>query len=339
MPVLTTGELAQELGAILEGDATVPLSGVSGIVEADPGDLSFIHNPKYIDKIAQTQASALIVPMTLETDFRPILRAENPYLTFAKAISILAPGRQLPPPGIHSTAVIGQNVSIGEGASIQAHVIVEEGCFIGDHVVLYPMSYIGAGSAIGDESVIHPRVTIGERVSVGARAIIHPGTSIGSEGMNNGDQSTNPALSVEIGDDIEIGSNVVVAKGRSEPTRIGSGTKIDNLVQIGSDAQIGNCCIIVAQTGIGENVVLEDGVTLAGQASIRPGIRVGKGATIAAQSVVETDVPAGQVYFGFPAKPHDQEMRIKVCVSKLPNLFKTVKELEKKLENRPEGST
>lgn len=339
MPVLTTGELAELLGATLQGDANVPLSGVSGIVEADPGDLSFIHNPKYIDKIAETRASALIVPANLETDFRPILRSENPYLTFAKAITILAPGRQLPAPGIHQTAVIGQNVSLGEGVSIQAHVIVEDGCVIGDHVVLYPMSYVGPESVIGDESVIHPRVTLGERVIVGARCIIHPGTSIGSEGVQVGGEFMAPGLSLEVGDDVEIGSNVVVAKGSTEPTRIGSGTKIDNLVQIGSSAQVGRNCIIVAQTGIGENVILEDGVTLAGQASIRPGLCIGRGATIAAQSVVETDVPEGQVYFGFPAKPHDQEMRIKVCISKLPSLFKSVKELEKKVQDHSQQST
>jgi len=337
MSMMTTGQLAEQLDLELQGDPNVPLFGVAGIAEAEPGDLSFIHSPKYVDKISTTKAAALIVPTNLETDFRPVLRSDAPYMAFAKAISILAPGRQAPPPGVHRTAVLGCNVFVGEGISIQAHVIVEDDTIIGDNAVLYPMVYAGRGSVIGEGTVIHPRVTLGEKVIVGARCIIHPGTSIGSEASSLVFKASSDRPSVEIGDNVEIGSNVVIARGDRTPTRIGSGTKIDNLVQIGSGAQIGQNCIIVAQTGIGDNAVLEDGVTLAGQAAIRPGMRVGRGATIAAQSVVETDVPEGQVFFGFPAKPHDQEMRIKVCINRLPNLFKTVKDLEKKMEDSLKG--
>ena len=334
MPAITTGELARLLAVDLQGDENVTLEGVSGIAEAKQGDLSFIHSPKYVPQIQTTRASALIIPQGMETDFRPVLRCENPYLTFAKAISVIAPQAKKAPVGVHPTAILGAGVRMGEGVSIQANVVVEDNAFIGEHTVLYPMSYVGQGSVIGDNCIIYPRVTIGERVAIGSRTTIHPGTNIGGDLTPNEQLVKSNAPFVEIGEEVEIGANGVIANGKDRTTQIGAGTKIDNLVRISSGAQIGRSCILVAQTGVGENSTLEDGVTLAGQASVCDGLHVGKGAIIAAQSVVETDVPPGEVYYGFPARPHDQEMRLKVCINRLPKLFKTVKQLQEKLKEK-----
>lgn len=326
MPKLKLGQLAALLEARLEGDPEVEIADVAPLGESEPGDLSFVANPKYIAQVQGCRASALIVSQDLQLDFRPLLRTDNPYLAFTQAIHIFHPTPTPPPPGIHPTAKVGQDCRLGERVCIQAYVHIGNKVSIGEGTVLYPGVNIGDGASIGEDCLIYPRVAIGPGVRIGHRAILHSGSVIGNQPGPRG-------VTVEIGDDVELGANLVVESGLNQPTRIGRGTKVDNLVFIGAEANIAEKCIIVAQVGLGEGAELEEQVTLAGQVAVGPGLKIGARATVAARSRVTTDLAAGQTYSGDPAQLHELEKRSKVYQHRLPGLFQRVEELEARLES------
>ncbi len=327
MSAFTLQELAKELGEPFEGDGSIQLKGVAEITSAKEGELSFVANPKYVAQIPNSNASALIVPKDLDTEFRPLIRSENPYLSFTKALHLFHQERRPTSGGVHPTSQISPSAKLGADATIMAHAIVEDDVMIGDRVVLYPGVFIGRGAKIGADATLYPHVSVNEGCEIQSRVILHAGCRIGASIIGS-DMAHPPVV---IGSDVELGANVVASGMPGAPTKIGEGAKIDNLVQIGVGVTIGHHCIIVAQVCLGDGVTLGEHATIAGQVVISKDIQVGPRSRIGAQSVVTEDVPADADYWGAPAQPHSQEKRQKANLARLPKLFEKLRQFEDKI--------
>jgi UDP-3-O-[3-hydroxymyristoyl] glucosamine N-acyltransferase len=252
-------------------------------------------------------------------------------------VALFAGEKKKPEPGTHPSAIVAPDAFIAADASIGPYVVIESGASIGARTVLGAGCYVGAGARLGEEVLLYPRVTVREECVLGDRVIVHSGTVIGSDGfgfVRDGDVYRKlPQIgTVEIGDDVEIGANVTIDRATTGATRVGAGSKIDNLVQIAHNVQIGKSCIIVAQVGISGSTVLGDHVVLAGQVGVVGHIEIGDGATVGAQSGVSKSVKAGERMFGTPAMPLRQAKRIEASIRNLPELIQTVRALKRRVE-------
>ncbi len=333
MITLTLDQLAAELDGEVVGDGSIVIRGVAGIREAMPGDITFIANSRYDSYLGETRASAVIISYDARESGVALLKVANPYLAFQRAVRLFRPDVYRPAVGVHPSAVIAPDAQVGEGVSIGPHCTVERGARVGDRAVMMASCYLGVNAAIGAETYLYPNVVVREECSLGDRCIVHPGTVIGSDGFgfafDSGRYHKVPQVgNVFIGDDVEIGANVTIDRATTDATRIGSGTKIDNLVQIGHNVVVGEHCIIVAQVGISGSTRLEDYVTVAGQAGLIGHITIGRGAQIGGQSGVSKSVPPGAQVFGYPALPLMLFKRINAYLQKLPDLFRRAKALE-----------
>ncbi|MCM8796761.1 MAG: UDP-3-O-(3-hydroxymyristoyl)glucosamine N-acyltransferase [Candidatus Omnitrophica bacterium] len=334
----TLADIAQLIGGELVGDGRTVVTGVSGIKEAQKGDITFLANPRYLPLLKETQAAAVIISRQIKEAPIAIIRVDNPSLAFTKVISSFLPTEIKHPRGIHKTAIVGKNVSLGKNVALGAYVVVEDNVSIGDETVIYPGCFIGSDTSVGNSSIIYPNVSIRERVQIGNRVIIHSGAVIGSDGFGfvtiEEKHHKIPQLGiVQIGDDVEIGANVTIDRARFDKTVIGRGTKIDNLVHIAHNVIIGEDSIIVAQAGISGSTTIGKNVVIAGQAGLVGHITIGDGAVLAAQAGVTKSVPANTTVSGYPAKPHNVAKRINACIQNLPRLYKTVEELKKTVDN------
>lgn len=337
---LTLQALAQKLKAQVEGDANTPITGVSSIEFAQEGDVVFAESPRYLRLAERCPAAAVIVWQDAPSIAKPLLRVESPRLAFLKVLKLFAPAPHHPE-GIDLNAVISPDAEIEEDVAIGAGCVIEAGARIGRGSVLYPLCYIGRGVQIGEQCVLYPSVTLMHGVKLGNRVIVHAGSVIGADGFGyvtvDGVHRKVPHIgTVEIGDDVEIGANVCIDRAKTGVTRIGSGTKIDNLVHIGHNVQIGENCLLVAQVGIAGSAQLGQYVVLAGQVGVADHVSIGDGAIVAAQSGVAGNLPGGQRYFGSPAREHGKQLRLMAYASRLPELFERVKELERKLGSSEE---
>ena len=328
-------EISQLVGGELVGDRNLVITGVAGIKEAEKGDITFLANAKYLPFLRETRASAVITAPDVQAGPVALVRTQNPPQAFTKVVSVFVAGPETSAEGIHPTAVIGTNVHLGERVSIGAHAVIEEGSRIGDRSVIGAGCYVGGRSVIGHDSRLYPHVTVRERVSIGDRVIIHSNSVIGADGFGyetvDGKHLKIPQIgSVEIGDDVEIGSGVCIDRGRFKDTRIGRGTKIDNLVQIAHNVVIGVDCLIVAQAGISGSSEVGDRVVIAGQAGLVGHITVGHDAVIGARSGVSKSVPPGTVVLGEPARPIHEQKKLFALIARLPELFKDLADLKKK---------
>ncbi len=333
---ITLGDIAERIGAELVGDASIEIRGVSGIREAEQGDVTFFANPRYEAYLKTTRASAVIMSKNSIQLDRPVMYDDNPYLAFLKVVKIFFPARDDFPRGIHPTAVIGENVRMGKQVSIGAHVVISNGAEIADGVTILPGCYIGERTRVGENTLIYPSVSIREDVFVGQRAIIHCGAVIGSDGFGfakNGDQYEKiPQVgNVVIEDDVEIGANVCVDRSTTGTTRIASGTKIDNLVQVAHNVVVGENSIIAAQVGISGSTELGTNVTLAGQAGVVGHIKIGDHAVVGAQAGVTKSVPPYTCVSGYPARPHAQSKRANAAAQRLPDRMATVRKMERRI--------
>lgn len=329
----------KEIAALIEGkvvgDEQIIIRGIAGIKEARSGDITFLANPRYAHLLETTQASAIITSPEI-VSVKSLIHTSNPSLAFAKLVSLITP-QDARPRGVHPTALIAKDVKLGKDLSIGAYTVIEEGVSLGDRTVVYPGCYIGQRCIIGSDTLIYPNVSIRERVTIGQRVIIHSGTVIGSDGFGfitiEGHHHKIPqAGTVEIGDDVEIGANVTIDRARFDKTIIGQGTKIDNLVQIAHNVVVGQDSLLVSQVGVSGSTVLGKRVTLAGQVGIVGHIEIGDNAVVAAQSGVSKSVPANTQVWGYPAKPLNLAKRVNACVQRLPELYKTIAELKKKVQ-------
>jgi UDP-3-O-[3-hydroxymyristoyl] glucosamine N-acyltransferase len=336
---LRLDDLANRLGCVVEGDPSLEIMRVAGLQQASAGDLSFLANPKYLDQLASTHASAVLVAHDLVHD-RPgavaFVRCSNPYASFARALAFFVTS-PLPAPGIHALTSIAPDATIGAEASIGPFVSIGAGARIGARTVLYPNVTIGDGVTIGEACVIHAHCSLRDRVTLGDRVLLHDGVVIGSDGFGfaTDDEGTHVKIpqqaSVVVEDDVEIGANAAIDRPAVGETRIGAGTKIDNLVHIAHGVVVGRRVFMAAQTGIAGSSVIEDDVMLAGQTGVSGHLRVGRGAKVGAKSAVLQSVDAGGFVTGHPAIDHDAWRRSSVVYRQLPGLKTRVEELAQRI--------
>jgi UDP-3-O-[3-hydroxymyristoyl] glucosamine N-acyltransferase len=336
-------DIAARLDCRLEGDGAIDIRGVAGIEDAGPGDLTFFTNPKYAAELRATRASAVILGEHAEGAPCAMLRAHQPYLAFARAVALFQdPWR--PAPGIHHLAWIGEGVSLAEDVSIGPFAVIEEGAKLGARTIVHPHVTIGRHTEIGDDCIVHARVSVRERIRIGHRVVIQDGAVIGSDGFGfarrpDGTHHKIPQIGgIVIEDDVEIGANTAIDRPAVGETRIGAGTKIDNLVQIAHGVRIGRNVLLAAQVGIAGSVTIEDDVTLAGQVGVAGHITLGKGVIATAQTGIPNSVEAGEFISGYPAISNKAWLRSSAVFRKLPELKKRLADLErriKELEDMP----
>jgi UDP-3-O-[3-hydroxymyristoyl] glucosamine N-acyltransferase len=316
---VTLAELAAKLGCSLEGATTgaaaQTITRVNTLDDAGPGDLTFLTNHKFASKVAATRASAILADSSLTSAPCPILRTAEPSVACASAIGLLTPAAVPVTPGIHPLAAIDPSAVIGPGASIGPFVVVGSGARIGARTVLHPHVAISPQARVGEDCILHSHVSVRDRVVIGDRVTLQNGAVIGGEGFGfatraDGTHQKIPQVGiVVIGDDVEIGCNSTVDRPAIGETRIGSGTKIDNLVHIAHGVKIGENVRLAALVGIAGSSVLEDDVVLAGQVGVINHVRVGRGAQVASKSAVMSDLDGGKTYAGIPAVPIGQWRR------------------------------
>lgn len=329
-------EIAHLTGGTLIGDGSVRVCGINGIRQAGPGELTFLAQPRYRDFLATTQAAGVLVPADTVAPGKNVIQVANPYVALAQLLHMVEAETLIHPTGRHPSAVVAEGATLGEGVALDAHVVVAEGCTIGDRTVLYAGVYIGRNCSVGPDCVLYPNVVLREGTRVGARCIIHSGTVLGSDGFGfvfaEGRQQKIPQIgTVVLEDDVEIGANSAVDRAAVGSTTIGQGTKIDNLVQIGHNVQIGKHCVVSGQAGIAGSASIGNYVALGARAGIAGHIEIGDGVMVGALAGVTKSHPVKKVISGFPAKDHDEEKRIQAGLRNLPGLLRRVRVLEDRL--------
>lgn len=310
---------------------------MAALDSASAEDISFLGNEKYLPHFMATQAGAVIVPIGYEfkTDGPALIAVPNPSLAFATVVRHFASTSHQFKPEIHPSATISPTAIFNpDKVRIHAGAVVMDQVKIGDGSEIWSNTVICEEAIIGENCQIRPNVTIAERCIIGSHVIIHPGTVIGSDGygyeFSDGRHVKIDQVGiVEIGDDVEIGSNTTIDRARFGKTVIGEGTKIDNLVQIGHNVIIGKHCLIVSQCGLAGSCRIEDYVTVAAQSGIAGHVTVGEKAILAGRTGVTTNLPGGVVYSGKPALPMKEETKLQAHVRRLPKLLERVKALEK----------
>jgi UDP-3-O-[3-hydroxymyristoyl] glucosamine N-acyltransferase len=329
-------DLAERLGCRLEGDGALEVRRVAGLDQAGPGDLSFFVNAKYAAALRRTRATAVILGEGAPPAACAMLRAKDPYLTFANAVSIFTQAAP-PAPGVDPLSAVAADAVLGVGVSIGPFVAIGRGARIGDRTIVYPHAWIGEATVIGDDCVIHSHVAIRERVVIGSRVIIQNGAVVGGDGYGfarraDGTHQKIPQTSaVFIEDDVEIGANSTVDRPAVGETRIRAGAKIDNLVQIGHGVTIGRNALLAAQVGIAGSTTIGDGAMLGGQVGVAGHVRVGDNAVAVGQSGITNSVPDGGFVSGYPAIDNREWLKSSVLFKRLPELRKKIAELERRI--------
>lgn len=334
----TLAEIAKFIDGELVGDPKTIITGISGIKEAKEGDITFVANSKYIHLINQTHASAIITSKDVAVAIdKPIIWTENPSLAFSRVVSLIFPVEIKHPKGISPQAILSKSVKLGRNVAVGAYAILEDKVEVGDNTIIYGGSYIANDTTIGKDCLIYPNVSIRERVKIGNRVIINNGTVIGSDGFGyvtvDGKHQRIPQVgTVLVEDDVEIGANVAIDRARFNKTVIGKGAKIDNLVHIAHNVIIGENSMIIAQTGISGSATIGKNVILAGQSGVVGHVSIGDNVIVGAQSGVTKSIQANTTVSGYPAKPHEIAKRVNACLQRLPQLFKNIANLEKRIE-------
>jgi UDP-3-O-[3-hydroxymyristoyl] glucosamine N-acyltransferase len=330
-------EIARRLECRLEGDGAVDIRRVATIDDAGPGDLTFFINVKYAPQLRRTAASAVILGDDAEAAPCAMLRAAHPYFAFAKAVELFARDER-PAPGIHPLAHVAGTAVVSPDAFIGPFAVIAEGARVGARTLVHPHAVVGRDAQIGDDCMIHSRVSIRERVQIGNRVTVQDGAVIGSDGFGfarrpDGTHHKIPQIGgVVIEDDVEVGANATIDRPAVGETRIGSGTKIDNLVQVAHGVTIGRDVLLAAQVGIAGSTTIEDRVTLAGQVGVSGHITIGKGTIATAQTGIPNSVDAGSFISGYPAIANRDWLKSSAIFRKLPELRKTVADLQARLE-------
>jgi len=336
--VITAGAVSDLVGGELRGDPATQVSGIAPLHRAGPSHVTFLASARYAELAEKTRPGVLLVTPELadtRTDAGAVIVVPRPHEAMLALLPQFhrAPARQ---PGIHPTASIGRGATIGEGVSIEEYAVIGAGAVIADGVWIGPHAVVGDGVRVGRDSVLYAHCALYSGTEIGERVIVQSGARVGSDGFGyvfrDGEHARIPHVGrCVIGDDVDIGANTTIDRGSIDDTVIGAGTKIDNLVQIGHNVKVGRLCLLMAQVGIAGSAQIEDGVILAGQAGIGGHLTIGAGARIAGQSGVFGDVPAGESWSGYPARPHRESLRASAALLKLSQM---IGRLEKLLEER-----
>lgn len=341
MKSLKLTELAGIAGGRLVGDGSVEISGAASVEEAKPVEIAFIGDSKYLKHLSTTGAGCVILREGAvdegELAGRNAIFAPNPFIAFAKVVRVLRPEYR-PEPGIHTGAAVHVGATVGTGVSIGAFSVVEEGAEVGDRTVLYPGVYVGRGASVGADSVLHAGVAVREGCKVGSRVTIHCNSVIGSDGFGYVPDDMGRFVKipqtgiVRVEDDVEIGACVTIDRATLGETLIGTGTKIDNLVQIAHNVKVGSHTVMAAQVGIAGSSTVGSHVQLGGQVGVAGHIRIGDKVMAGAKSGIHGNISEGEVLSGYPAIPHPVWLKSSMILPKLPELRKKIRELEKRVE-------
>jgi len=331
----TLQQIADYLGARVVGDPDIEVYGLGSLDKAAPGEITFLANPKYADKVATTSASAVILPPGADRFGKNAIETDSPQLAFAKLLTLFYQPPAVPR-GVMAGAHVSPSAVLGGDISVYPGAYVGDGVRIGDRVTIHPGAVIYAGCSIGDEVTIHSNVSIREGCRVGNRVVIHNGSVIGSDGFGYVPDGRKHFKVPQIGivvieDDVEIGANVTIDRAALEQTIIRRGTKIDNLAQIAHNCVIGEDCIIVAQAGIAGSTTLGKNVILGGQVGVAGHISICDNVMIGGQSGVSNNIKEPGVYSGTPTMPHKEWLKASMTLPRLPEMRKSVADLEKRV--------
>jgi len=325
-------EIAQKLGCTVDGDANLEITGVAGIEQAQPGELTFLANRKYVPLLERTRASAILVTKDETRPPMAALRSANPYLDFARAIELFHPAPHYAP-SVHPTALIADSAEIGVGAHIGPYCYIADDVKIGSHAILHSFVSIYRGARIGDNFFAHSHACVRENCRLGHRVLLQNGVVVGSDGFGFAREADGrwykmrQAGIVRISDDVEIQAHSAIDRATVGETSIGRGTKVDNLVQVGHACKVGEDTLLCGQVGLAGTTHVGDRCILAGQVGAAGHLTIGDGATLTAQSGVPADVPAGAVYSGYPAMDNLAWRKSVALFRRLPDLQKELREL------------
>jgi UDP-3-O-[3-hydroxymyristoyl] glucosamine N-acyltransferase len=315
---LTLGELAQQIGADLVGDKAIKITSAATLEDAGPEQISFLSNPKYEKQLKGTRAGAVIVGKAIACDGLNLLKTQDPYLAFAKAVVALHGHRRHPHDGIHPEAHVEPTATVGKGT------------------VIYPGAYVGARVKIGAHCILYPNVVIYDDGVLGNNVIVHSGAVIGNDGFgfatSKGQHHKIPQVgNVVIEDDVEIGANACISRAAMGSTVVGKGTKIDSLVSLGHGVKVGPHGLLVSQVGIAGSTTLGHHVTMAGQVGVAGHLKIGDNVTAGAQAGITNDVEDGLTVVGSPAMPLHHGRRVYVLFTQLPELVERIRQLEEQV--------
>jgi len=328
-------ELAARLGCELSGDGDLELSGVAGIEEAGPGDLTFVANRRYAAHLARTKATAVVLAPGQEAPL-PCLFSDHPYLTFARAVGLLCPSGR-PAPGIDPSARVDPTALLGPDVHVGALAVVGSGACVGARSVIHPHVVLGEAVAVGEDCILHSGVHIRERCRLGNRVIVQNGAVIGADGFGfardgDGRYHKFPQVGiVVVEDDVEIGALTAIDRAALGETRISRGCKLDNLVQVGHSVTVGEDTVLAGQVGIAGSSRVGRQVTLAGQVGVAGHLTIGDGAIATAQTGIPSSVEKGAVISGYPAIDNRSWLRSSAVFAKLPELLKRLRALERRI--------
>lgn len=332
-------EAAALVGGRVAGDGKVEVTGVAGLREAGPKDLSFLSRKAYAPLLATTRAAAVVAAEEVPGARMPILVAKDPEAAMTRIAAVLAPAPTAPPPGVHLRAFVEGTAVLGEGVSVGPGAMVEAGARIGPRTVIRAGASVGRGASVGADCRLHPGARVTDGVVVGDRVVIGANAVVGSEGFGflpagpgKVPTSVPHTGSVVVEDDVDIGACACIARARFGKTVVGRGAKIDALVQVAHNCRVGAGAIIAAQTGLAGSTVIGDGALLGGQVGTGGHLEIGPGARIAGQSGVAKDVPAGEAWAGTLARPHREWQKEMAALHRLPDLIERVRRLSREEE-------
>jgi len=332
----TLSQLAEQIGGTFTGEGSVLLTGLVPLDSAKEGHLTFLTNPKYAKLAEATNASAILLEKPIEGLSKPFLLVSNPYAKLPKLIQLFYPPFK-PEPGIQEGAWVHPKASVDPSACLYPGTVVASGAKVGARSLLYPGAFLGQEAVVGEDCILYSNVTVREKCVLGNRVILQPGVVIGGDGFgfapDRGTYEKIPQVgNVVLEDDVEIGANTCVDRAALGSTRIGKGTKLDNLIQIGHNVVIGESTIIVSQTGISGSTQIGNHVVMGGQVGLAGHLKIGDQVILATRTGVMEDIPEKGVYWGSPSSPMTVEMKNVAAYRQLPDLVKRVRRLEKLLE-------
>lgn len=337
MESITASELAERVSGRVEGDGGRRVSGVAAVEDADDGDLTFVAEERYGRALRESSPSVVVAPedLSLSTADVTVIRVADPRAAFGELVRLFRPPLEREE-GIDPTAVVRSGASLAEDVTLGAYAVVEAGAEVGAGTRIGPHTVVRRGARIGRGCDIHDGCSVLGSVRMGDGVRVLSGARLGTRGYGYTEEEAAAVRFPQVGrcvieDDVEVGANVTIDRGALRDTVVGAGTKVDNLVHIGHNVQIGEGCMIVAQVGVAGSARIGDRVRLGGQAGIAGHLTIGDGARVAAQAGVIGDVPPEATYSGYPARPHRKAMRASAETFRLRELRSRVRELERTL--------
>lgn len=340
MTPITVSELAAMIGAELAGAPDLAIHGPASLGEAQPGEITFLAQPRYASLLAETKASAVVIAKDLSVDRTDIalLRCDDPNRAFTQVVQAFAPDLRKPAPMVHPSAVVHDSANVSPEAFVGPLCSVAAGATIAAGVRLHANIAIGDGASVGADTELHPGVVIYHNVQIGARCLLHAGTVVGSDGFGFEPSPESWVKVPQCGtvileDDVELGANVTIDRARFGATRIGRGVKVDNLVHVAHNVVIGANALLVAQVGVSGSTEIGPWAVLGGQVGVAGHLNIGQGARVAGGSDVFTDVPPGIDFLGSPARPRMETLRAQAAARKIPKIIEEARRLRARLDD------